>query len=236
MRLGIFLGIIAGLFTSACGFSSDEVRYRLTVEVETPEGLKKGSGVMGFKIAPGFPQSYSPTFRGEAIPVDLGARGILFMTLARRSEAGTPQSNVIGMLPERVFRRTGLTARIPKEKRSDRVETLNFLADQVRAKAELQCVHQPFNGECLFFVRFRDINDPASVEAVDPDNLAASFGDGVRLRPVTIEITDEKVTRGNVERLRWLTDYDDKQLDGEKYNTSSILANSLNRTDFRMGE
>jgi hypothetical protein len=54
------------------------------------------------------------------------------------------------------------------------------------------------------FVRFRDINDPNTVERVDPNNLAASFGPGVRLTRATIEITDAPVTTGIEKELEWL--------------------------------
>lgn len=50
-------------------------------------------------------------------------------------------------------------------------------------------------------VTFDDITDPASVRLVDPSNLAASFGPGVRLKSVTLEVTDEAVTAGVVENV-----------------------------------
>lgn len=48
-------------------------------------------------------------------------------------------------------------------------------------------------------VTFEDINDAASVKQVDPDNLAASFGTGYSLKTITIEITEQEVTRGRLE-------------------------------------
>ena len=50
-------------------------------------------------------------------------------------------------------------------------------------------------------VTFSDIADPASVKLADPANLAASFGQGVRLKSVTLEVTDEAVTEGVVEKV-----------------------------------
>ena len=50
-------------------------------------------------------------------------------------------------------------------------------------------------------VTFEDITDPASVRLVDPADLAASFGPGVRLKSVVLEVTDEPVTEGRVEDL-----------------------------------
>src|SRR5262249_13499521 len=54
-------------------------------------------------------------------------------------------------------------------------------------------------------LRFRDIKDPATAELVDPDYLAKSFGPGFRLVRVTIEITNEPVTRGIRKILPWLS-------------------------------
>ncbi|WP_295078242.1 hypothetical protein [Tabrizicola sp.] len=54
-------------------------------------------------------------------------------------------------------------------------------------------------------VAFDDITKPETVREVDPADLAAVFGEGVRLQTVTLEITEEAVTEGRVERvLGWL--------------------------------
>jgi hypothetical protein len=84
-------------------------------------------------------------------------------------------------------------------------------------------------------VTFGDINDPKSVQRVDPANLAASFGPGIRLKRITVEVTDDDVTSGIEKRLRWFGGYKDRQLDGHRYNDSITLANSLNRLAFSQG-
>src|SRR6266702_5799571 len=53
-------------------------------------------------------------------------------------------------------------------------------------------------------VRFRDVNDPTSVEQVDPFDLAKSFGQGVRLKQALVEITDDPLTNAIEDRLLWL--------------------------------
>jgi hypothetical protein len=54
-------------------------------------------------------------------------------------------------------------------------------------------------------VTFDDIGKPETVREVDPEDLAAMFGKGVRLKAVTLEITEEAVTEGRVEGvLGWL--------------------------------
>jgi hypothetical protein len=50
-------------------------------------------------------------------------------------------------------------------------------------------------------VTFVDINDPTTVQRVDPDNLAATFGPGVSLKRITLEITDEKVMAGGIRKI-----------------------------------
>ncbi len=45
-------------------------------------------------------------------------------------------------------------------------------------------------------VRFRDLNDPKSVEKVDPEAIG--------VRRITVETTSDDVTTGIEKRLRWL--------------------------------
>lgn len=64
------------------------------------------------------------------------------------------------------------------------------LGRRIGAKADISPNNLPM------LVRFHDINDPKTVERVDPNNLAATFGEGVNLVSTTIEITDEPITTG----------------------------------------
>jgi hypothetical protein len=51
--------------------------------------------------------------------------------------------------------------------------------------------------EYPLLLRFGNIADPRTVEQVDPDNLAASFGYGVRLKRITITMLGKTpVTKG----------------------------------------
>ena len=62
-------------------------------------------------------------------------------------------------------------------------------------------------------VNFADVADPTSVALVDPDNLAASFGPGVRIKAVTLEITRASVTTGRLEELLpWLGQFPEPRL------------------------
>ena len=55
--------------------------------------------------------------------------------------------------------------------------------------------------------RFDDLRKPASVQRVEPADLSTSFGPGVRLRRITVQVTKDRVTRGDIEkRLPWIID------------------------------
>ena len=95
-------------------------------------------------------------------------------------------------------------------------------------------------GQYPMLVTFDDIADPASVKLVDPANLAASFGPGVRLKAVTLEITKEAVTEGRVEAvLGWLCSYKNpyRRLSGTSGAIAdNELSNGLGPGSFSIGE
>jgi hypothetical protein len=89
-------------------------------------------------------------------------------------------------------------------------------------------------------VTFEDITQPETVREVDPENLAAVFGEGVRLKGVTLEITEEAVTEGRVEGiLGWLCSYKNpyRRLSGKSGAiTDNELSNRLGPGSFSIGE
>lgn len=185
----------------------ETVRYRVTLEVEADGRVHKGSSVWEFKLGPGgIVYPHSADFRGEAIVVDLAQRGLLIGVLAGRASKGEIADSYAGMLPENSFRRSG---RIPEDVWSkDRVAALRLINKDYGLTAELNCKPDPDWIECPYLIRFRNIADPKTVEAVDPANLSASYGPGVKLRRATIEITDDPVTTGIKDRLPWLAKFD----------------------------
>lgn len=58
------------------------------------------------------------------------------------------------------------------------------------------------------FVTFSDLQDPASLERVAPQDLAAILGPGYELKSLTVERTDEPLTTGRLEMLLpWLASH-----------------------------
>lgn len=73
------------------------------------------------------------------------------------------------------------------------------------------------------FVTFGDVDDPKTIEVVDPANLAKSLGPGYRLRRVTVALTDEPMTEGIEKRFRWWNDYKDRYFNGKSTISQDML-------------
>ena len=192
-----------------------EWNQKLTVVVETPSGEVNGSAVVKINAAFGqLPMSANEVnyqVHGEATVVEVAKGKYLFALL------GGSQERFYAAVKDRF-----------KDKR--RGEWL-YLIPEIKDVVPLLDKNQPM------LVTFEDINDPASVKQVDPNDLASTFGAGYALKEITLEITDEPVTKGKVEEvLEWWSSYKNKQLDGDRYTSLNAIrrfANSLNRLSFK---
>ena len=208
-----------------------EVRYRLTAEVMAGGKIYAGTGVIasvfGNDPIP-FSTRGSSYFRGEAVAVDVGELGTLFLLLAGRDKDGKPTS----IAPGRRLLIPVLSPQLDQDTPGNNLDLGRALARMTPRKADVPMEHIPF------LVRFRDINNPKSVEAVVPNNLAAQFGEGTRLMRVMIELTDDPVTTGIEKRLPWLSAMKSVALDGQRlrhFGKAETTANSLDYTNFKEG-
>jgi hypothetical protein len=183
----LMLAIICMAFgTARGGLLQDSWRYRLTVSVETPEGLKSGSAVREVTVQKGL--NLTPQMRpqaevkGEAVVVDLGKRGVLFMLVD-----GDYGADIL-------FKK--------------------FPDGRMKGEATLLPDEYPT------FVRFRDLDNPKSMQEVrgaetfdkikkalpnrDMVPFGQAFGDGVKIHEVTIEITKAPITWGIEKWIPWL--------------------------------
>ena len=191
---------------TGCG-SIHTQRYRMTVEVETPQGLCSGSAVR--EISHRAPSTLpipslaedrpSWHLRGEAVAVDLPGGQTLFALLS----SGDGVVDYAGRDIWFLFRELGgekivLWPNPPTTKRPMIADPLPML------------------------VRFADITDPASVEKVDPDNLAAAFGPSVKLRRISVELTDDAVSTGIDRRFIWLDQLEKYRTDPNNPFTSTL--------------
>ena len=201
-------------------------RYRLTVEVDTPEGVKTGSSVIEVETAMSGPNNIpSPgslylRARGEAVTVDLGERGLLFALLRSESKEEDWAS---GALMTAVPRRT------PDELQNlpEGTHRFSFLMDRLftmQLNQEVPLSRKIETGQWKDYkpvlidnfpimVKFGDLSLPKTVKRVDADNLAESFGKGVKLKSVTIARTETAMTKEIVNRLPWLRSLSDYRTD-----------------------
>ncbi|MVA97003.1 hypothetical protein GN330_07050 [Nitratireductor sp. CAU 1489] len=213
----IAITLLAGC--DALGFKNWEWRQKLVLEVETPTGVVSGGSVVAVeagtspKWAPGAGAGgLGSRMHGEASFVEVAPGRYLFALLG----GGDWEREVALTLffPE--------PAPSPLE-RAERLETMREIRVLPRERYPL-------------LVTFTDLADPTTVRRVDPDDLAATFGPGVALKRVTLEITEEAVTEGEVEKvLGWLETIGNTMLDGRSISTikaENRLANDLSAGSF----
>ena len=208
----------ASALLAGCGLSGNpSYRFKMTIEVDTPEGLKTGSSVYEVAtvassdmITGGKGSRF--TLRGEAVALDLGGGRTLFALLKTVAMSGHDNlgvSSMAAMDPAFDYDWMASTKKIAS-------------GDGIKSPAELPTKYYPM------LVMFGDISDPKSVEKVDP----ATIG----MKRITVEVTDESVTTGIAERLGVIGILPDRSLDNDfKTTTNPTLAQILGYKDFVRG-
>ncbi|MEH2547339.1 hypothetical protein V1283_003984 [Bradyrhizobium sp. AZCC 2262] len=177
-------------------------KYRLTVEVETPEGRKSASGVMAVHPDRSYTRRGQTRTLGDAIFVDLGQGKNLVALLAHVDK------NLVLDDMNYVALRAYLAAtgkRVP-------FSEMSRLTGVVLVKGELIPV----------LVSFADQAMPGTARVVLPDDAEAVLGKGYRLQGISVEVVPngywpldfggalgEAVTRGIQAKLPWLNGADD---------------------------
>jgi hypothetical protein len=175
-------------------------KYRLTVEVETPEGVKSASGIMAVHPDRSYSRGGKTTTKGDAVFVDLGGGKNLVALLAHVDKS--LELDEINYVALRAYKAAGQNV------------TFNQLS---RATGAV-----PVKGEVIpVLVSFTDPADPATARLVPSDGIEAVLGQGVRLRGISAEVVPngvwpldfggplgDPVTRGIEAKLPWLSGAD----------------------------
>lgn len=216
MRRRGVMGMLAGSVAAVLGGCNwiaspqESLRYRMTIEVDTPQGLRSGSSVIEttYIAGPGIGDASGliTRLRGEAVAVDLPGRRTLFALL--RSVKDGDGAGYHGRLFNHALA-DGAMVEPPLTRRFAAHEWIEERREAQRLKPRLTLPpeHYPM------LVRFRDVDDPTSVEAVDPVALDKAFGPGVRLRRIVLAVTGDAVTTGIEKRLGWLDHLNDYRSD-----------------------
>ena len=195
VRLGVFLALAA-----LAGCTDNYIwNQKVTVRVDTPGGLRTGSSVHKVSVTHhtndflvGLANGHSLTsgMRGEAVVVDVrpdappGEPRYLFLLL------GEPPYR-LAQHAIRPGRDASSYRAQPNQKRLSVGESFSQIVN-AEGSHPVPVYRLPL------MVTFRDVADPTSVMRVEPDQLAATFGPGVRLDAVTLEVVDEEVAQGRV--------------------------------------
>ena len=195
-----WLGPLAML---AALFIGDQIRinrpghkYRLTVEVETPAGVKAASSVLSVHPDRGYSRGGHTATHGDAVFVDLGGGKNLVALLAHLDK--TLDLDGINYVALRAYKAAG------------RNVSFNEMSGMTGVA--------PVTGALIpVLVTFTDASDPASAHAVPLGDLEAALGKGFQLHGVSAEVVPnglwpldfggplgEPVTRGIEAKLPWL--------------------------------
>jgi hypothetical protein len=191
----------------ACGSAGERsYRFRMTVEADTPQGPRTGSSVM--EVVAERQDKFVPEARplvsglkGEAVTVDTPSGPIFVLLKLPHGDKTYLQAVTFALAPD--LRQGGWE---PFWKAMGRLG--GWFGS---AKGELPREDWPV------MVRFRDLNDPKTVEKVDPDVVS--------VKRILLETTSDRVTTGVEKKLPWFERLaaSGARLDGD--NSIAVLAN-----------
>jgi hypothetical protein len=201
----VILGVIAGAAVALLGGCSilfpAKYRFRMTIDVQTPQGVRCASGVFAVWAANAFkllPDEHARDWgvRGEAVILDL------------------PDGPVFALLKTANLQRSDLAlmsmAALDPQFENDVVESATRIDRSWSSQSGM--VPAP---DWPLMVRFGDINDPRSVEKVDPVAIGISR--------IMVETTSEQMTTGLGKRLGWLARLKGGYLSGRFSDDGSAL-------------
>lgn len=191
-------------------------RYRLTINIETPEGIKSGSTIQEIYYPPADSKNiHNPAnqgiARGEAAYIDLGQRGVMVAIMQDPSNA----RERFKLLIRNVFPTVPTVYDLSRFQ-----EMLKHYNDIRNVKDEVQPWLYPT------LVGFRDINDPKTIELiyqrkhgsvrdmqeVETDRLEEFYGKGVKIQNMTLEMTDDPLEWKLDDKLNWIETMDEKDI------------------------
>lgn len=195
---------MAGTGCAAQNTEYPAYRYRLTVEVDTPEGVRTGSSVIEVRTFKIGPESLAAAngivmkISGEAVRVDLGKRGSIYALLRSAQMQEWAHRAMLLSLPS-PFAELALDE---KEQPALFKQLLGKVFVVPRWLRRNGGIAKPSGYPLL--ARFHNEQDSTTIEELNPDDLSEQLGPGVRLRRMTVEITNDHVTSQISNFLPWL--------------------------------
>ena len=190
--VALFAPVLAG-----CTRRSETYRYRLTLSLNTPEGVKTGSVVNEVTHSevwgPTVGWAYPSRHRGQALFVDMGnGRKPLIALMAFHCNyqercPGLSSNEELQLSTWTFTGPTSVLANNPQTREEDDWTFFKAITKWNRLKPHLDLKPQ----EVPDLITFRDINDPLTVELVDPRHLEDKLGAGVSWNTMTLDVLDD---------------------------------------------
>lgn len=219
MRKALSLTVALALpfVLSGCG-KTYSYKYKIMISIRDHGEVKTGSNVVSVQESPTFMHGIAPPILcGEATVVRLNNNRFVFALLngvyrepVRRRPQWYSSPTVIFLA------RYGLS--------------LDWSAGDDGGIRALPSIRRPItlvSYELPEFVTFKDVNDPTSIVQIDPEHPESALGEGVSFQSVTLETTDEWVTRGEISKVlpwldwAWLSRWGYREyIDGSEYGKS----------------
>jgi hypothetical protein len=143
-------------------------KYRLTIEVQTPEGVKSASGVMAVHPDRSYSRGGHTRTRGDAVLVDLGGGKNLLALLAHIDNKSFDLDGM-NYLALRAYNAAGRKASF---------NGMSAMTGAVPVKGALVPV----------LVTFTNLSDPGTAREVLPDEMEAGLGKGFHVSSISAEV------------------------------------------------
>lgn len=222
------MAMVLVAFALAGCWRSESYRYKLTLAVNTPEGIKRASSVVevAFWEVSIPAKGIAHKLRGEALYLDLGPDARPLVALLTRQLRPYSRGEY-DWTPDGGPGITHMSRLLGIRSSADFMDT-------VARVASARGPHTISPDELPDLVTFADINDPKTVIEVNPNDLQATLGPNISWNEITLEVADEPITkRGLALKLPWIPAYYDKMLDGAHYRDKNTLANALSTANFQ---
>jgi hypothetical protein len=199
-------------------------RYKLTLTLDTPEGVRSGNNVVevvGWEVyIPARGDAHRDYGQGLYLDLSEGRRPLIALLSHNRRAHEQPSAVLWGEHGP-----TGILAQrcLHFASSIDWTETILALG-KCRQTYELSPAELPD------LVTFNNIGDPNSLSLIDPTDLAATLGQGIRWKSMTLQIVDDPTTTEIEEHIPWMKDYGKEWvLDSSKF---FRLDNIISRGNF----
>lgn len=213
--MGLLIMLASGYTACAALFPWETWRYKITISIDTPEGLRSGYAVREIRASTGL--QWSPEMSVVRADV-LGEAAIINLDKGLKIFALT-SSYDYQIFFDAFKGPPGLTK-----------EGIKFYSALKNKKATLPLEQYP---QLVFF---KDIRDPDTVSEFQWVQTGKNSDDAIRIREITIETTNEPITQGIELILPWLKDKKKGYLDGSRTSHSVKLSNILHYGNFKSGD